>query len=228
MNKGPNNPWLLHFTDIDNIPGIADSGLWCDNKKPNSVINCGQPDIKDGRRERAVPLPPYGVVADYVPFYFAEQSPMLSSIYHKQVDGYRRDHTRLVYLVTRLQSITDAGRTWLATDRNARLATAKYTSNASDLADHIDWELINAQYWGNTPTDGSRVQRRMAELLVHEWVPWTSFTAIGVCCPGRKAEVEQLITSSPHRPPIIVRPSWYFWNRHPGCSCERARQMRGG
>ena len=41
----------------------------------------GQPDIKLKRRHRVVPIDPGGVVADYVPFYFAARSPMLGSIH---------------------------------------------------------------------------------------------------------------------------------------------------
>ncbi|TXK43878.1 DarT ssDNA thymidine ADP-ribosyltransferase family protein [Nonomuraea sp. C10] len=53
------------------------------------------------------------------------------------------------------------------TDRNAAVATARFTAQAKELPTHIDWEIMAAQYWANTAEDGFRMQRRMAELLVH-------------------------------------------------------------
>ena len=87
-----------------------------------------QPSIKERRRTRQVLDAPGGVVADYVPFYFAPRSPMLRSILGGQVRQYGKDQTDLIYLVTRLSAIVQHDLAWIATDRNAVLSTAKFTS----------------------------------------------------------------------------------------------------
>ena len=219
------DPWLLHFTHIDNLPGIITGGLRPDSHKSPGVRECGQPRIKERRHARVVPVPPGGVVADYAPFYFAPRSPMLRSILGGQVGVYDSDQTHLVYLVTRLSQVTRQRLTWVASDRNAVLGTAKFTSDARTLADHIDWEIMRARYWGNTDSDGSRRERRMAELLVHGTVPWTTFSHVGVCCAERSGEAADLLTDSSSK--IIVRPGWYF--DVPGsCACHGIVTWGGG
>ncbi|PRY01649.1 uncharacterized protein DUF4433 [Allonocardiopsis opalescens] len=132
------NPWLLHFTHVQNLPGIIAQGLLAGSREPDISIDCGEPDIKQRRRHRDVPIEPFGVVADYVPFYFAARSPMLRRIHGGGVRGYEHGQEPLVYLVTRLSRVISLGTPWVATDRNAALATARYTSAAMDIPTHID------------------------------------------------------------------------------------------
>jgi hypothetical protein len=117
------DPWLLHFTPIDNLPGITERGLLADSEDRGQVRECGQPSIKERRRGRQVPTARGGVVADYVPFYFAPRSPMLRSILGGRVKEYRNDQTDLIYLVTRLSRVIEHDLAWVATDRNAVLDT---------------------------------------------------------------------------------------------------------
>ncbi|GAA4240783.1 hypothetical protein GCM10022254_66860 [Actinomadura meridiana] len=187
------DPWLLHFTHLNNLVEIARTGLLADNRRGADVRECGQPTIKQRRRTRQVPLPPGGVVADYAPFYFAPRSPMLRSILGGRVEEYDSDQTHLVYLLAQLSRVESAGLAWVATDRNAVLQTARFTGDAADLAEHIDWEIMSARYWGNTPEDGSRRERRMAEFLVHGSVPWSVFSHLAVCCDERATEVADLL-----------------------------------
>lgn len=221
------DPWLLHFTHLDNLAEIASAGLLADNRRHGEVRQCGRPQIKERRRERAVPVPPGGVVADYAPFYFAPRSPMLRSILGGRVRQYDSDQTHLVYLVTRLSQVEHAGLSWVATDRNAVLKTARFTAEASALATHIDWDIMNARYWGNTPDDGSRRERRMAELLVHDGVPWTIFSHLGVCCGDRSGEVTDRLVDAHPAPKILVRPDWYF-DVPTGCPCQGLWSWGGG
>lgn len=164
-------------------------------------------------------------MADYAPFYFAARSPMLRSIVGGQVSCYGSDQSHLVYLVTRLSQVQRQGLMWVATDRNAVLGTAKFTSEVSALPHHVDWPLMEARYWGNTVDDGSRRERRMAELLVHGTVPWPLFSHLGVCCQRRSDKVADLLTGSSIK--IVVRPGWYF--DIPGsCSCRGVASWGGG
>ncbi|MCD0451180.1 DUF4433 domain-containing protein [Actinocorallia sp. API 0066] len=204
------DPWVLHFTPLENLAGIVASGLLADNFRPPGVQECGMPSIKGNRRRRAVPLAPHGVVADYVPFYFAEKSPMLNSIVKGGVPTYQGTESELIYLVSRVSKIEEHGRRWLATDRNAVLRTARFVDDRSRLPHHIDWDVMEARYWYNTADDGSRKERRMAELLVHEHVPWEAFVCLAACCGRRADEVERIAAASGHRPSVYVRTHWYF------------------
>ncbi|MWA05280.1 DUF4433 domain-containing protein [Actinomadura sp. LD22] len=221
------DPWLLHFTHLDNLAEIARTGLLADNLRRADVHECGQPSIKERRRSRVVPVPPGGVVADYAPFYFAPRSPMLRSILGGKVRQYDSDQTHLVYLVTRLSRVAGAGLPWVATDRNAVLRPTRFTTDAAALAEHIDWEIMNARYWGNTPEDGSRRERRMAELLVHGNVPWRTFSHLAVCCNERAGEAAERLEAAPTTPRVLVRPDWYF-DVPSGCPCQGVWSWGGG
>lgn len=224
----PTDPWLLHFTAIDNLPGIIEHGLRADSLDRGPVRECGQPSIKERRRIRQVPGPQGGVVADYVPFYFAPRSPMLFSILGGRVKEYGTDQTDLIYLATRLSRVAQHRLAWIATDRNAVLGTAKFTSERERLAQHIDWAIMSDRYWGNTAEDGSRRERRMAELLVHHSVPWTVFSHVAACCGTRAAEVTtKLPTIAGQTPKVLVRPGWYFYVPDK-CPCQGRWKQEGG
>lgn len=165
------DPRILHFTHVENLAGIAASGLVADQHKPTGTVECADLSIKERRRSQAVPAGPGGVVADYAPFYFAPRSPMLYRIYKGGVETYSGRQDELVYLVSRVSQVQRHHLAWAATDRNAALTTAKYTDRALLLPSHIDWEVMAALIWKNTPTDGSRRERRMAEFLVHRALP---------------------------------------------------------
>jgi hypothetical protein len=200
------NPWLLHFTHADNIAGIAKTGLLADNQQPATSVECAEPGIKERRRLLPVTIEPGGVVADYVPFYFAPRSPMLHRIHGDGVTAYRQGQRPLVYLVTRLEAVLAAGRPWVASDRNAAVATARFTASVEDLPSHVDWQIMAAQYWANTSEDGFR----MAELLVHEYTPWTLFTHVYTFDAAMADRVRQSITGHAHEPIVAVRAHWYY------------------
>ena len=73
--------FIMHFTHINNLPGIVASGcLQADNVVDRSSalqVEAADLEIKTIRKSMQVPLAPYDCVADYVPFYFAPRSPML-------------------------------------------------------------------------------------------------------------------------------------------------------
>ncbi|MGW4412237.1 type II toxin-antitoxin system toxin DNA ADP-ribosyl transferase DarT [Nonomuraea sp. NPDC004702] len=204
------NPWLPHFTHADNIAGIAMTGLLADNRQPATSVECAEPGIKERRRLLPVTIDPGGVVADYVPFYFAPRSPMLHRIHSNRVTGYDQGQRPLAYLVTRLDTVIAAGRVWVATDRDAAVATARFAARAEELPTHVDWQIMAAHYWANTFEDGSRMQRRMAELLVHEHVPWSSFSHIYTNDDEMADRVRQSINTHAHQPTVAVRSQWYY------------------
>jgi hypothetical protein len=61
---------------------LSDGGLHCDSRmtgEGRSFRECANDGIKGVRRRKAVSCSPGTVVADYVPFYYATRSAMMSS-----------------------------------------------------------------------------------------------------------------------------------------------------
>jgi hypothetical protein len=204
------DPRILHFTHVDNLAGIVASGLLADRHKPDETVECADLTIKERRRGHVVRAGPGGVVSDYTPFYFAPRSPMLYRIHKGRVDTYAGRQDELVYLVSRVSAVLRHGLSWAATDRNAAVATAKYTDEVAHLPTHIDWPVMSLQVWTNTPKDGSRRERRMAEFLVHRALPWTAVLGLVTMTEEMAERVRMIVHGATHRPPVVVTREWYF------------------
>lgn len=204
---------ILHLTHVRHLPRIIEHGLIGDlaaRERGLLEIEIGEPSIKAPRRTRQVGRPPGGVVADYAPFYFAPRSPMLFSIDKGNVSTYQGGCEPLVYLVTSLERLTGAGLTWLVTDRNARLDYATFRGQDEDLDDHVDWDLMRETMWNNTPDFPDRKERRMAECLVREPVPWDLVTGVAARSEAVAQRVKTVLDEAGATTPVSVRRAWYF------------------
>lgn len=174
------------------------------------AVEVGNPGIKDRRRERGVPVGEGGRVCDYVPFYFAPRSPMLSAIHHGRVPGYTSGTGPLAYLVSSVERLLATGLRPVFTDRNAVLSLAQFSDRVTDLDDLVDWPLMRERLWRNTVDDPERRERRMAECLVPGVVPWAVIEGV-VARSEEVAEVARRAASSlGHSVSVDVRPGWYF------------------
>jgi len=204
---------VMHFTHVENLPGIIANGLVSDltaRSEGSILVDVGEQSIKLARRTRAVGLRPGGVVADYAPFYFAPRSPMMYSIDHGNVATYRQGCDRIIYLVSSLERLSEAGLTWLVSDRNARMAYAEFRGQEDETFDHVDWDLMRAKWWNNTPEFPDRKERRMAECLVHERAPWASFVQVMTKTDATASEVRAMLSAAGQATRVIVRAGWYF------------------
>lgn len=205
---------VCHFTHIDHLATIIEHGLLCDSRAHEVGLltaEAGEPRIKQRRARRAVPLDPGGVVADYVPFYFSSRSPMLYSIQHGGVPGFTGDAHDLVYLRSSVETLIDFGLPLVFTDRNAALRITRHADQVGELDDLVDWQVMRARMWNNTDQDPDRVERRMAECLVHGRVPWEAFTEISVYDAARQERVLAILGRvGGHHPPVSVVPKAYF------------------
>lgn len=202
---------VYHFTHRDNLRSILRAGgLHCDARMAGrAYAQVGNPNIKGRRTRRTVPLAPGGMVADYVPFYFAPRSPMLYAIHMGNVPGCHHGQDEVVYL------ITDAGVLFNScaccyTDRNAVLNHARFGSDPTKLPEFIDWPLMRARMWKNTADDLERIERRMAEFLVHRFVPWSLVRALAVYDDDNLDYVQSAFVGQPAAPTISVRRDWFF------------------
>jgi hypothetical protein len=202
----------MHFTHVEHLETVIRDGLLCDADACGTGVlarEAGHRSIKAGRRQRPIPIHPFGVVADYVPFYFAARSPMMSAISHGNVPEFGTDVTKLVYLVTTTQAVLTTGLTAIATDRNAALAVAEFRLLA-DCGSLVDWDIMIARYWRNTDEDPERRERRMAECLVHRRVPFDVLHGIAVHNDQQATAVGEVLDRYNKSTPVVVRPGWYI------------------
>jgi ssDNA thymidine ADP-ribosyltransferase DarT-like protein len=208
---------VWHFTHIDNLSAIVGEGaLLCDRKARASAltIEVGDTSIKESRRRRVVPVAPGGTVGDYVPFYFAQRSPMMFRIAcdcRDRIEGRYQDGDRpLVYLTVRMSAILDSGRPWVATDGNARTTISRFSTDPRELVDMIDWPLMEAKMWRATEEDPDRERRRAAELLVRDRVPLAMIHGAAAYSEDYAARVRAALGDHPLAARVIVRPDWYY------------------
>lgn len=203
----------MHFTHVQHLRTVVERGL-LSGTVAQAVgvlqVEVGRQDIKQRRRTTPVPLPPGGVVADYVPFYFAPRSPMMFVIDRGNVPTYQSGCDDLVYLVTTLERLVDLGLRPICSDRNATIAVATFSSVIGDLDTLVDWDLMAAQWWYNTPEAPDRKERRMAECLVHGLVPWAAFTEVVTKTATCAETARHVLAAAGVATKVRVRPGWYF------------------
>jgi hypothetical protein len=209
----PRPTYLYHFTHVHNLPGIVENGLLCDSacrRTRATKVEVGSGEIKRRRLARAVPIEPGGFIGDYVPFYFAPRSPMMYSLGLNNYE-YRGGFREVVYLVTTFEQVVDLGLMWVVTDRNAAQAVARFVGNEPELDGHVDWPLMAQTQWGRTPDDPGRPDRRMAECLVLDRVPWEAFTVIATRTADAAADaIRHASRSDDSAASVVIRKDWYF------------------
>ena len=207
---------VFHFTHIDHLATVIRENLLCDAtvQKSNLLSNeVGNTAIKERRRRRSIKVDPGGVVADYVPFYFAPRSPMMYAIAGGTVPTFQEGTKQLVYLITSLERLHQLGHQIVLTDRNAALNYAEHqVFDPEDLVDDgfIDWPLMDEKYWRDTPEDPTRRERRMAEALVYQQVNWRAIDRIVVQNRTIGDRVIAILAEYGVRSQVNVTPAWYF------------------
>lgn len=209
----PRPTQILHFTHISHLASIALTGLLSDTEaraKGLVAVEVGNQSVKNQRRAKSVPCGPGGVVADYVPFYFAPRSPMMFAIHRGRVPEYTDGCDPLVYLVTTVENLSERSVPMVFTDGNAAAKITVFRNQISDLEHLVDWPLMKEQYWSDTLEDGDRRRRRMAECLAIGPVPWTAFQRVVVRTKDRAREVREILDTIGVATPIRVERDWYF------------------
>jgi len=209
----PRPTFLYHFTHVDHLADIARHGALADSVIDGTgllTVEVGHLDIKLRRRSRPALVGPGGVVADYVPFYFAPRSPMMYVIDRGGVPNYDGGCDELVYLTTTVERLLELGLRPIFTDRNAAVAYARFTDDVTHLEALVDWALMEAMWWYDTPAEPDRKERRMAECLVHRRVPWEAFQEVSAQNQQCARKAWGILSTAGVTTAVSVRPAWYF------------------
>lgn len=212
MNSlNPENAFIFRIAHIGNVPWILNHGLHCRNspeRDPN-YVEIGNPELIEKRRHRIVPIPPGGMLSDYIPFYFTPHSPMLLNIKTGHNGIPRRPMSEIVIMVSALPGLGAQKIQFVFTDRHAYLQTASFFSDLSQL-DRIPWALLETRDFKKDVYDPGKFERYQAEALVHRHLPVAALSAI--ICHG-DAQATQLrgeIEKRRQTLQVAVKPNCYF------------------
>lgn len=206
-------PPIYHITHVGNLEGILQTqGLWCDAQRVSQRFACvgiAHQNLKDRRAKTIVRAVTGETLANFVPFYFANRSPMLYSIDRGFVEGYDGGQESIIYLVSSVEKVIQGDRPWYFTDGHAVEAMTDFFTDVARL-DRVDWAVIDNWSWHDTKEDPDRKRRKQAEFLVHQSFPWTWVESIGVINAKMEQQVAAILVNAQHKPPIEIRPNWYY------------------
>jgi hypothetical protein len=206
---------IYHITHVSNLEQIIRAqGLWCDAERARQrfdPVGIAYQSLKKRRSRTPVPVAAGGTLDDYVPFYFANRSPMLYAIHTGQVEGYIEGQQRVIYLVSTVEKVVEGDQRWAFTDGHPVEGMTKFFDRLDDL-DKVDWSVIEDWRWKNIATDPDRKRRKQAEFLVHGFVPWDRLDRIGVASEAMARQVRQVLHNAAieHRPAVVIEPKWYY------------------
>lgn len=205
------NAYIFRITHIDNVPWLLKNGINCRNSQliASNFREIGNPELIDKRSRRVVPINPGGTLSDYVPFYFTQYSPMLLNIKTGYNGVKQMPMGDIVILVSTLHRMAESGVRFIFTDRHAYPTAAQYKSDMSDL-NMIDWKIIASRDFKRDPEDPGKIERYMAEALIHEHVPIS--TLIGIACYDDRSEgmLSDMMQAAGVSLTIKVKPDWFF------------------
>lgn len=205
---------IHHFTHAKNLPAILDSGrLHCKARLPDSdeLVNVSHDSVQEKRRDKRVGCGPGGILHDCVPFYFAPRSPMMYVISKGGVEGYDSNTTPLIYLVSSVERVQEAGLDFVFSDGHPVVALSSLYDDPDDLK-RLSWDIIDGRYWHDTEEYPDRTRRRQAEFLVHRSFPWDAVEFLAVKTPNVKSRLEIYLAEQwPDRVrPVRLERAWYF------------------
>ena len=216
---------IFHITAIDNLDAICRAGaLICKNSCASQGINyqnIAHSGAQGARASTIVPNPPGGVVHDFVPFYFAPRSPMLSAIHNGNVGGCDYQQEDILHFETTIPSVLSHSQEVVFFDLNATLQWSTPYTDVGEIPSKVAWDVICAdpkldgycKYFFNRHADPNhvdRMEKRMAEFLVKHSVPLSALTKIGVANERKADLVRRRLQENNVILQVDVVRDWYF------------------
>lgn len=207
----PRKALIFRITHLENLPWLLAHGLYCRSaaEQDPRFISIGKQELIDKRVTRKVPVPPGGVLSDYVPFYFTPASMMLYNI----VTGHgvaRQSREDIVVLVSSLPHLQQLGVPFVFTDRHAYLANAEFSSRLEDLAEFVPWELLQAKEFKRDLENPDKTDRYQTEALVHRHLPASALLGIGTYTEAVRTAVVAQVAAHNLQLKVLTRPNWFF------------------
>jgi hypothetical protein len=163
----------------------------------------------DKRSRKEVPIPPGGVLSDYVPFYFTPYSIMMLNIHTGYGGITRRENKDIVIFLSSLRRIHELGLPFVFTDQHAYAAGTEFFSDLANLS-RIDWPLLQSRNFKTDDADPGKQLRYQAEALVHRHVPLEALVGIGCHDEDTQKKLESLIEAAGQSLNVKATPKWYF------------------
>lgn len=206
----PDKSLIWRIVHRDNLPWIWENGLHCGNGQARSPnwVNIGNADLITKRGTHPVPVPPGGVLNDYVPFYFTPFSAMMLNI--RTGRGVpQRANEEIVILVSSLSHLQNQRIPFLFTDMHAYYPWATFYSDPSDL-DKIDWGILQRRDFRRDPDDPKKFERYQAEALAHRHCPVTALLGAVCYTESMKQQIDQQLAAHGLALRVYARTDWYF------------------
>ena len=217
---------LFHITAIDNLAMICQQGALLSKIKSEQLglqyHNIAHGGAQGARSIKLVNNPPGGLIHEFVPFYFAPRSPMLSAIHHGQVQNCNYDQTGIIYFETTIEFICQNGlQDFVFYDRNATKDYSCCYTDLKQLKNVVDWKTMTeapkldgfCKYFFDKHSESryvDRMEKRQAEFLIKEKVPLSWITRIGVINQSRAHEVNIILTKFGVNLKVDIMTDWYF------------------
>jgi len=205
------NARIFRIVHKDNIRWILSNGVHCSSspRKDAGYVSIANADIIQMRTTKAVPIPPGGVLSDYVPFYFTPFSTMAFNIKTGFNGIRRRDNAEILILVSSLPRLVDHEVPFVFADRHAWFAAARFSSDLDKL-DRIDWSILQRKDFRRDNDDPGKTERYQAEALVHRRVPISALSGIACYNDSVVEDINALCGELGVEVAVRSRPAWYF------------------
>ena len=216
---------IFHITAIANLAKICAAGEICSK---NVLLAAGEAhetiafdSIQVRRAAKSVTCAPHGVLHDYVPFYFAPRSPMLDTIRRGNIPRCQSTQEDIVHIESTVEAVGSTGAQFVIYPMNAALDFSTECHNVLTGLERVDWPLLFenpllggfAKYYFSRPDPPRhvmRMEKRMAEFLVHGRFPLSSVTNIGVMNNAKQTAVASVLAEHGVQLTVTVQPDWYF------------------
>lgn len=210
INK--NRAFCYRITHRDNLSHILQYGLLNKNhvNADPGFVAIGNPEIIDVRSTTPVYLKGYGLVGEYVPFYFTPRSIMLYNI----VTGYyapkvpKREKEEIIVIRCLIERLILQNR-WFFTDGQANDEETTHFADINFL-DRVDWNCIQNSNFSKSDGDYDRQRRYQAEFLVYESVPIACVESICVYNEKVQAWAQKKINDSGKQIPLHIHKPYFF------------------
>lgn len=210
-NLNPERALIFRIVHVANVPWIPDHGLHCRNSRVQDpdFMNIGSADLIDKRSRRPVPVPPGGVLSDYVPFYFTPFSIMMFNIKTGYGGITRRERRDIVILVSSIHRLRELGLPVVFTNQHAYPVDTEFFTRPEDL-DRIDWPLLQSRNFKTSDADPGRQVRYQAEALAYRQVPLNALIGLGCHDERVREHLQSMVDTRGLVLTIKTTPNWYF------------------